>query len=68
MIDKNNIVHSREIEIASEMPDLYVIKSGIKENEKIMLEGIRKVKDGEKIEYKYEDPKTVLPKLKVYVE
>lgn len=68
VIDKNNIVHSREIEIASEMPDLYVVKSGIKGNEKIMLEGIRKVKDGDKIEYKYEDPKTVLPKLKVYVE
>lgn len=68
VIDKNNIVHSREIEIASEMPDLYVVKSGIKGNERIMLEGIRKVKEGDKIDYKYEDPKTVLPKLKVYVE
>jgi membrane fusion protein (multidrug efflux system) len=50
------------------MPDLYVIKDGLKENERIMLEGIRKVKDGDKINYEYEDPKTVLPKLRVYVE
>jgi membrane fusion protein (multidrug efflux system) len=68
VIDKNNVVHSREITIASEMPDLYVIKNGLSENERILLEGIRKVKDGDKIEYEYENPKTVLPKLKVYVE
>ncbi len=68
VVDKNNVVHSREINIASEMPDLYILKDGLHENERIMLEGIRKVKDGDKIEYSYEDPKTVLPKLKVYVE
>jgi membrane fusion protein (multidrug efflux system) len=68
VVDKDNVVHSREITIASEMPDLYVIKSGLAENERILLEGIRKVKDNEKITYKYEDPKTVLPKLRVYVE
>ena len=68
VVDKNNVVHSREITIASEMPDLYIVKSGLNENERIMLEGIRKVKDNDKIEYTYEDPKTVLPKLRVYVE
>ncbi len=68
VVDKNNIVHSREITIASEMPDLYLIKSGLNENERILLEGIRKVKDNDKIVYTYEDPKSVLPKLKVYVE
>ena len=68
VVDKDNVVHSREINIASEMPDLYVVKSGLNENERIVLEGIRKVKDGDKITYEYEDPKVVLPKLKVYVE
>lgn len=68
VVDKNDVVHSREITIASEMPDIYIIKDGLKENERILLEGIRKVKDGEKITYTYEDPKTVLPKLRVYVE
>lgn len=68
VIDKNDVVHSKEITIASEMPDLYIIKDGLSPNEKILLEGIRKVKDGDKITYAYEDPKTVLPKLRVYVE
>ncbi|MHB8260478.1 MAG: efflux RND transporter periplasmic adaptor subunit [Bacteroidia bacterium] len=68
VVDKNNVVHSREIKIASELPDLYIVKDGLNENEKIMLEGIRKVKDGDKITYKYEDPKKVMANLKVYVE
>lgn len=68
VVDKNNVVHSREITIASEMPDLYVVKDGLTENDRILLEGIRKVKDNDKIEYEYEAPKTVFPKLKVYVE
>ncbi|MBL7912973.1 MAG: efflux RND transporter periplasmic adaptor subunit [Bacteroidia bacterium] len=68
VVDKSNVVHSREVVVASEMPDLYIIKEGLSQNEKILLEGIRKVKDGDKIEYEYEDPQTVLPKLRVYVE
>jgi membrane fusion protein (multidrug efflux system) len=68
VIDKDNVVHQREISIASEMPDLYLIKSGVTGSDKIMLEGIRKVKDGDRIEYDYKDPKTVVSQLKVYVE
>lgn len=68
VVDKNHVVHSREITIATEMPDLYVIKDGLFANERILLEGIRKVKDLDKIEYTYEDPQSVLPKLKIYVE
>lgn len=68
VIDKNNTVHSREITIASEMPDLYIVKDGITENDKILLEGISKVKDNDKIHFTYEKPESVLPKLKVYVE
>jgi membrane fusion protein (multidrug efflux system) len=69
VVDKNNVVHQKEITIGIEMPDLYVVKSGLNENDHILLEGLRKVKDNEKIEtFKYEDPKAVLPRLKVYVE
>ena len=69
VVDANNVVHQTEINIAAEMPDLYVIKDGIKANDKIMLEGIRKVRDNDKIkEFIYEDPQTVLSHLNVYVE
>ncbi|MBL7834858.1 MAG: efflux RND transporter periplasmic adaptor subunit [Cyclobacteriaceae bacterium] len=69
VVDKDNIVHQKEITIAEEMPDIYIIKDGITATDKIIYEGIRKVRDQEKIgEYKYEDPKTVVNHLKVYVE
>ena len=68
VVDKDNVVHSREINIEGEMPDLYIVKSGVSANERILLEGIRKVKDNDKITFTYEKPESVLPKLKVYVE
>ena len=69
VVDKEKVVHQREIAIAAEMPDLYIIKEGLTENERIVLEGIRKVKDGDKLEeFEYHDPKVVIAHLKVYVE
>lgn len=69
VVDKDNIIRQREITINGELPDLYIILSGITEKDKIILEGIRKVRDEEKIaEYKFVDMKSVLPRLKVYVE
>ena len=68
VVDKDNVVHSREINIEAEMPDLYIVKNGINANDRILLEGIRKVKDNDKITFTYEKPESVLPKLKVYVE
>lgn len=68
VVDKDNVVHQKEITIAAELPDLYIIKDGVKEGEKIMLEGIRKVRDNDKITFDYEEPAKVLTTLKVYAE
>jgi len=68
VIDKNNVVHSREITIAASLPDLYIIKDGLNQNERILLEGLQKVHDNDKISFKYIAPKQVLPTLKVYSE
>lgn len=68
VVDKNKVVHQREISISAEMPDLYVVKTGLSADEQILLEGIRKVKDGDKIDYEFEDPQSVISHLKVYVE
>jgi membrane fusion protein (multidrug efflux system) len=69
VVNKDKVIEQREIIIGAEMPDLYAIKEGISESDKIVLEGIRKVMDKEKIEeFEYLDPKVVIPRLKVYVE
>lgn len=68
VIDNQNKVHSKEIKIGAELEDLYLISSGISKSDKILLEGIAKVKDNDIIEYKFQDPKTVISQLKVYAE
>ncbi|UOR04093.1 efflux RND transporter periplasmic adaptor subunit [Hymenobacter aerilatus] len=68
VVDKDKHVHQREVTVGSEMPDLYIITDGLKPDDRIMLEGIRKVKDGEKIKYDYEKPEKVISHLKVYAE
>ena len=68
VVDKENVVHQKEIVVAAELPDLYVIQAGLKEGDKILLEGIRKVRNNDKIEFEYKEPKEVLKTLEVYVE
>ena len=43
VIDKDNIVRSRHITIAAELPHIYVIKVGLEETDKILLDGLRLV-------------------------
>ncbi|MCG9792538.1 efflux RND transporter periplasmic adaptor subunit [Flavobacterium algicola] len=68
VIDKNNEIKSREIVIAAELQHLFIIKSGLATTDKILLEGIRLVKENEKIAYKLEDGKAVLSHLELYAE
>lgn len=68
VVDKDNVVHQRDIEIEGEQDDIFVLKNGLKEGEKIVLEGIRQVKDGDKIKYDFRDPQEVLSNLKYHAE
>jgi membrane fusion protein (multidrug efflux system) len=68
VVGNNNVVKSREITITGEIPDLYVVKSGITATDKILLEGIQKVNDDDKIKYTYEKPEDVIKKLKLKAE
>lgn len=68
VVDKNNVVKSKEITISTEMPDIYVVSQGLNPEDKILLEGVQKVKDDDKIAYKFHDPKDVINQLKLKAE
>jgi len=68
VVDDKNVVHSRNITIKGEMPDIYVVESGIGENDKIMLEGVQKVKEDDKIQYQFAKPEEVMSHLKLKAE
>jgi membrane fusion protein (multidrug efflux system) len=64
VVGDDNVVHQREISVQNEMEDIFVIGKGIEPNDKIVLEGIREVRDGEKVEYEFRKPDDVLGNLK----
>ncbi|EAQ81646.1 efflux RND transporter periplasmic adaptor subunit [Blastopirellula marina] len=68
VVDKDNVVHQRDLTIESEQDDIFVIREGLEEGDKIILEGIRQVRDGDKIEFKYTAPEEVLGHLKYHAE
>lgn len=68
VIDKENKVRSRAITIATELPHIYAVSSGLSQGDRILLEGLRMVKENEKIECKVADPDYVLSHLELYAE
>ena len=68
VVDQDNVVHQRDITIESEQDDVFVIAGGLKEDDKIILEGIRQVRDGDKAEFEFRNPEEVLKNLKFHAE
>lgn len=68
VVDENHTIKTKQITIAEEVPHLFVVKSGLDENDTILLEGLGKVKLGDKVETQYEGPERVLASLKLKAE
>lgn len=68
VIDKDSKVRSREITIEAELPHIFVVRSGLNKDDKILLEGLRQVKENQKIEYKVQQPASVISNLGLYAE
>lgn len=68
IIDKDNVVHQREIDIQNELDDIFVLKKGLEVSDKIVLEGIRQVRDGDKVEYEFRKPDEALSNQKFHAE
>jgi membrane fusion protein, multidrug efflux system len=68
VVGEDHQVHQRLITIQHEMDDVFVIKSGITEKDKIILEGVRQVHEGEKPEYELRDSTVALANQKNHAE
>jgi membrane fusion protein (multidrug efflux system) len=68
VIDENNIVRSRLITVIAEMTHLFVIQDGLAETDKILLEGLRLVRENEKISFEFIAPQTAISNLELYAE
>jgi membrane fusion protein, multidrug efflux system len=68
VLDEKNVVHSRAITVLAEMPQLYAVGSGLQESDKVLIDGLRKVKDGVTVEPDFKPPTEVLANLEVSAE
>jgi membrane fusion protein (multidrug efflux system) len=57
VVDKDDVAHRREIVVQNEVDDIFVIKKGVGVGDRIVLGGLRQVRDGEKVEYDFLPPK-----------
>ncbi|WP_437205971.1 efflux RND transporter periplasmic adaptor subunit [Planctomicrobium sp. SH664] len=68
VVDQDNHVHQREITVSNELEDLFIVGSGLDVNDKIVLEGARQIRDGDKIAYEERHPDEVVAQLKFHAE
>lgn len=68
VVDEHNTVHQREITIAQEMPQVYIVEKGLEATDKILLEGLRRVREGSEIDVNYQEPLAVLASLELPAE
>jgi len=51
VVGKDNVVRQRAIAVQNELEDIFVISKGLKLTDRIVLEGVRQVRDNDKVEY-----------------
>jgi membrane fusion protein, multidrug efflux system len=67
-LDKDDVAHQRLITIKHELEDVFVIDHGLDVKDKIVLEGVREVTDGGKVEYEFRKPEEALKNQKFHAE
>ncbi|HEY0883371.1 MAG TPA: efflux RND transporter periplasmic adaptor subunit [Archangium sp.] len=68
VVDAQHVVHARPITVSAELPQVYLVATGLEGDEQILLEGLRKVRDGESIEPQLKEAPQVLSALEVVAE
>ncbi|WP_166381976.1 MULTISPECIES: efflux RND transporter periplasmic adaptor subunit [unclassified Polaribacter] len=68
VVGEDNTVRQQEIEVEAELENLFVVSKGLSKDDKILLEGIRKVKNNEKIHSEFVAPNSVISHLALYAE
>ena len=68
VVGKDGVVHQREIVVQNELDDIFVIKQGLAADDRIVLEGVRQVHDGQKVEYEFRRPEQIIANQKNQAE
>lgn len=68
VVGKDGTVQSKNITVSHEMPDLYVVSAGLSEHDRVLIDGVQKVKENDKVNVEWIAPRQVMARLKLYAE
>ena len=68
VLEGDGKVVQRRIAIAEELEDVFLVAEGLDGDERIVLEGLRSVRDGATVEYEFESPESAFNHLKTHAE
>ncbi len=68
VVDTENKLVQRRVKIAAELPHIFVIEDGLKDQDKVLIEGLRKVHNGEEIKVHFSQPEKVMASLQLHAE
>ncbi len=68
VVDDENVVHQRRIEILAELEDLFVVRDGLSAGESIVFEGVHHARPGSEIEYEFREVELAYAELKTLAE
>ncbi len=63
VVDPNGVVKSQQITVGVELPHLYTVVDGLSANDKILIDGLRKVKNNDKVKINFQPFTKVLDEL-----
>ena len=65
VVGQDNKIKATNITIKQKLPNLYIIESGLSANDKILFEGVQSVKDDDKIQPEFINPKEAIEHLQL---
>jgi membrane fusion protein (multidrug efflux system) len=69
VVGEDHVVRQREIVVQNELDDIFVVRGGLAVCDKIVLEGVRQVHDGQSdVEYEFRKPEEALANQKHHAE
>jgi membrane fusion protein (multidrug efflux system) len=68
VVDDKGNVSSREVKISNELDNVYIVSDGLDINDRFLIEGLRQVKNGDKIEFEVKTPNEVYSHLNLHAE
>ena len=69
VVGEDGVVHQREIVVDHELEDVFVVRSGLAESDRFVLEGVAEVRDGQRLERPgFRPPDETLSSQKFYAE